>query len=102
MRKKRKKIMDVNFFEKGGFYNHAYFILYIVFLMLIQIGVSFKLEDTNVRIRVKDQESFDLGMKSMSLKTEMMSWYKRTIIEKKVKNFGLKSSDKLPFIIELN
>jgi len=31
-----------------------------------------------------------------------MIWYKRTVIEKKVKGSGLKSSDKLPQIIEKN
>ena len=44
---------------------------------------------------------FDLGMKSMSLKTDMMGMYKRSVIEERIKGSGLKTSDKLPYIIEV-
>ena len=46
MLKGRKKILKVNFFEEGGISNNALFILFIVFLMAIQIGISFKSENT--------------------------------------------------------
>ena len=67
---------------------------------MIQIGVSFKSEDTIIRTRRSEKEIFDLGMKSMSLKTDMMGMYKRSVIEERIKGSGLKSSDKLPYIIE--
>ena len=36
----------------------------------------------------------------MSLTTEMMGLYKRSVIENRLKESELKTSDKLPFIIE--
>ncbi len=91
----------MSFFEKGGVSNYFLFILFFVFLIVIQIGVSFKSEDTIIRIRQSEKEIFDLGMKSMSLKTDMMGMYKRSVIEERIKGSGLKTSDKLPYIIEL-
>ena len=90
----------MNFFEKGGLSNYFFFIIFFVFLIVIQIGVSFKSEDTIIRIRQIEKEIFDLGMKSMSLKIDMMGMYKRSVIEERIKGSGLKSSDKLPYIIE--
>jgi len=102
MLKDKSKILKVDFFDKGGISNHSLFILFFVFLMVIQIGVSFKCEDTVVKIRKSDKQIFDLGMKSMSLRTDMMGLYKRSVIEKRIKGSGLKTSDKLPYIIEKN
>ena len=98
---KKSKILKVSFFEKGGASNYFLFILFFVFLIVIQIGVSFKSEDTIIRIRKCEKEIFDLGMKSMSLKTDMMGMYKRSVIEERIKGSGLKTSDKLPYIIEV-
>ena len=98
----KKNNSQINFFEKGGITNNAMFILFIVFLIVIQIGVSFKSENTVVKIRKSEKKIFDLGMKSMSLKTDMMWLYKRSVIENMTKINGLKSSDKLPYIIEKN
>ena len=97
----KTKILKVSFFEKGGLSNYFIFILFFVFLIVIQIGISFKSEDTIIRIRKCEKEIFDLGMKSMSLKTDMMGMYKRSVIEERIKGSGLKSSDKLPYIIEV-
>ena len=90
----------MSFFEKGGVSNYFLFIIFFVFLIVIQIGVSFKSEDTIIRIRQSEKEIFDLGMKSMSLKTDMMGMYKRSVIEERIKGSGLKTSDKLPYMIE--
>ena len=97
----KTKILKVSFFEKGGLSNYFLFILFFVFLIVIQIGISFKSEDTIIRIRKCEKEIFNLGMKSMSLKTDMMGMYKRSVIEERIKGSGLKTSDKLPYIIEL-
>ena len=45
-------------------------------------------------------EKDDLGMKSMSLKTDMMGMYKRPD-EERIKGSGLKTSEKMPYIIEI-
>ena len=100
--KDKSKILKIDFFEEGGISNNMLFILFLVFLMVVLIGVSFKTESTIVNIRKSEKQIFDLGMKSMSLKTDMMNLYKRSVIEKKVNGTGLESSDKLPFIIDRN
>jgi len=102
MLKDKSKILKINFFEEGGISNNMLFILFLVFLMVVLIGVSFKTESTIVNIRKSEKQIFDLGMKSMSLKTDMMNLYKRSVIEKKVNGTGLESSDKLPYIIDRN
>ena len=102
MKKYLIKILKINFFEEGGISNNMLFILFLVFLMVVLIGVSFKTESTIVNIRKSEKQIFDLGMKSMSLKTDMMNLYKRSVIEKKVNGTGLESSDKLPYIIDRN
>tara|TARA_B100001287_G_scaffold57272_1_gene45531 strand:+ start:1496 stop:1804 length:309 start_codon:yes stop_codon:yes gene_type:complete len=99
--KKKSKIFKASFFEKGGFSNYFMFILFFVFLLVIQIGVSFKSEDLIIRIMKSEKEIFDLGMKSMSLKTDMMGMYKRSVIEERIKGSGLRTSEKLPYIIEV-
>ena len=102
MLKGRKKILKVNFFEKGGISNNTTFIIFIVLLMIIQIGISLKSENTIIEIRKSEKRIFDLRMKSMSLTIEMMGWYKRSVIEDRLKEeeSELKTSDKLPLIIE--
>ena len=81
-------------------FDNVLFILFVVHLMAIQIGVSFQSENTIRSIRKSEKQIFDLGMKSMSLNTEMMGLYKRSVIENRLKESELKTSDKLPFIIE--
>ena len=102
MLKRRKKTLKVNFFEKGGISNNATFILFVVFLMVIQIGISLKSENTIVEIRKHETQIFDLQMKSRSLTIEMTGLYKRSVIEDilKEEESELKTSDKLPLIIE--
>ena len=100
MLKGRKKILKVNFFEKGGVPNNTPFILFIVFLMVIQIGVSLKSENTIIEIRKSEKEIFDLGMNSMSLTIEMTGWYKSSVIKEKLKDSELIDSDNQPFILE--
>lgn len=100
MVKGNSNILKNSFFEEGGISQNAFFILFVVFLMIIQIGISFKNEEIIIRTRQADYNRFNEGMKSISLKIDLMNWYKRSVIEKKVKGSGLQSSDKLPYVIE--
>ena len=100
MLKRRKKALKVNFFEKGGISNNVTFILFVVFLMIIQIGISLKSENTIIEIRKSEKQIFDLRMKSRSLTIEMTGLYKRSVIKAKLKDSELIDSDKLPLIIE--
>jgi cell division protein FtsL len=102
MLKDSTKILKINFFDKGGISSNMLFILFVVFIIVVMISVSFKSETTNIEIRKSEQKIFDLGMKSMSLKTDMMHLYKRSVIEKRVEGTGLETSKKLPYIIERN
>ena len=102
MLKGRKKILKVNFFDKGGISNNTTFIIFIVLLMIIQIGISLKSENTIIEIRKSEKQIFDLRMKSRSLTIEMTGLYKRSVIADRLKEeeSELKTSDKLPLIIE--
>lgn len=100
MLKRRKKTLKVNFFEKGGISNNVTFILFVVLLMIIQIGISLKSEKTIIAIRESEKKIFDLQMKSRSLTIKMTGLYKRSVIKEKLKDSELIDSDKLPLIIE--
>ena len=100
MLKRRKKTLKVNFFEKGGISNNVTFILFVVLLMIIQIGISLKSEKTIIAIRESESKIFDLQMKSRSLTIKMTGLYKRSVIKAKLKDSELIDSDKLPLIIE--
>ena len=102
MLKGKKKILKVNFFEKGGLSNNSTFIFFVVFLMVIQIGISLKSENTIIAIRESEKKIFDLQMKLRSLTIEMDGMYKRSVIESKLleEDSKLIDSDKLPLIIE--
>ena len=102
MLKGRKKILKVNFFEKGGISNNTTFIIFIVLLMIIQIGISLKSENTIIEIRKSEKQIFNLKMKSRSLTIEMTGLYKRSVIKKRLEEYAseLETSKKLPLIIE--
>ena len=70
--------------------------------MIIQIGISLKSEKTIISIRESEKKIFDLQMKLRSLTIEMDGMYKRSVIESKLleEDSKLKTSDKLPLIIE--
>ena len=102
MLKGRKKVLKVNFFEKGGISNNTTFIIFIVILMILQIGISLKSENTIIEIRESEKKIFDLEMKLRSLSIEMDGMYKRSVIENRLKEeeSELTTSDKLPLIVE--
>ena len=99
---KGKKALKVNFFEKGGISNNTTFIIFIVVLMILQIGISLKSENTIIEIRESEKKIFDLEMKLRSLSIEMDGMYKRSVIENRLKEeeSELTTSDKLPLIVE--
>ncbi|MGY8987389.1 MAG: FtsL-like putative cell division protein [Flavobacteriales bacterium] len=98
--KKSNNIFKGNFFEKGGISNQSPFIIFVVFLIILQIGISFKSIDVIIETNEINKEIFDLGRQSISLKTKLMGFYKRSVIEQKVKDFDLETSGKLPFVLE--
>ena len=71
-----------------------------VFLIIIQIGISFKSVNVIIETNEINTEIFELGRQSISLKTKLMGLYKRSVVEQKVKEFDLQTSDKLPYVLE--
>ncbi len=100
MRQSKKHILKNSFFEEKGLSRSAFLIFFIVFLISIQIAISFKNEEVLIRIRESEKAEFDEGMRYISLKIDLMNWYKRSVIEDRVRGSGLESSNKLPYVIE--
>ena len=98
--KKSNNIFKGNFFEKGGISTQSPFIMFVVFLIIIQIGISFKSVNVIIETNEINTEIFELGRQSISLKTKLMGLYKRSVVEQKVKEFDLQTSDKLPYVLE--
>ena len=98
--KKSNNIFKGNFFEKGGISAQSPFIMFVVFLIIIQIGISFKSVNIIIETNEINTEIFELGRQSISLKTKLMGLYKRSVVEQKVKEFDLQTSDKLPYVLE--
>ena len=98
--KKSNNIFKGNFFEKGGISAPSPFIMFVVFLIIIQIGISFKSVNVIIETNEINTEIFELGRQSISLKTKLMGLYKRSVVEQKVKEFDLQTSDKLPYVLE--
>ena len=78
------------------------FLLLIVFLLLINIRVSFNAEKLQKRSIKLEQEVADLRLTYITTKSELMNLYKRSEIEKMVENQGLKTSLNPAYIIEVN
>ena len=78
------------------------FLLLIVFLLLVNIRVSFNAEKLQKRSIKLEHEVADLRLTYITTKSELMNLYKRSEIEKMVKNQGLKTSLNPAFIIEVN
>ena len=78
------------------------FLLLIVFLLLVNIRVSFNAEKLQKRSIKLEHEVADLRLTYITTKSELMNLYKRSEIEKMVENQGLKTSLNPAFIIEIN
>ena len=78
------------------------FLLLIVFLLLVNIRVSFNAEKLQKRSIKLEHEVADLRLTYITTKSELMNLYKRSEIEKMVENQGLKTSLNPPYIIEVN
>ena len=68
----------------------------------VNIRVSFNAEKLQKRSIKLEHEVADLRLTYITTKSELMNLYKRSEIEKMVKNQGLKTSLNPAFIIEVN
>ena len=78
------------------------FILFIVFLLLVNISISFNAVGLVRDLARLEKEVYDLRLVYITTKSDLMHYYKRSVIEEKVSSFGLKTSINPPYIIEKN
>ena len=95
-------ILKGDFFSKKQNTKYLPFLLLIVFLLLVNIRVSFNAEKLQKKSIKLEREVADLRLTYITTKSELMSLYKRSEIEDMVKVQGLKTSLKPPYIIEIS
>tara|TARA_B100001540_G_C15798901_1_gene638983 strand:+ start:539 stop:874 length:336 start_codon:yes stop_codon:yes gene_type:complete len=76
------------------------FILMTVVLILINISISFRAERLLKKSISLEAEVADLRLTYITTKSDLMSMYRRSVIEKLVKPQGLRTSLEPPIIIE--
>jgi hypothetical protein len=79
---------------------YAPFLLMLVGLILINISISFRAERLLKTSIVLETEVADLRLVYITTKTDLMSMYRRSVVEELVKNTGLKTSLTPPIIID--
>ena len=78
------------------------FFLFIVLLILLNIRISFRAEYLLKESIALEQEVTDLRLVYITTKSDLMSMYRRSVIEVIVAEKGLKTSLIPPIIIENN
>ena len=77
-------------------------LLFTVLLILLNIRVSFRAERLLKESISLEQEVADLRLVYITTKSDLMSMYRRSVIEEIVTDKGLKTSLNPPIIIEKN
>jgi hypothetical protein len=78
------------------------FLLFIVLLILLNIRISFSAERLLKESIALEQEVADLRLVYITTKSDLMSMYRRSVIEEIVADNGLNTSLIPPIIIEIN
>ena len=78
------------------------FLLFMVFLILLNIRISFRAEHLLKESISLEQEVADLRFVYITTKSDLMSVYRRSVIEEIVADKGLKTSLTPPIIIKKN
>ena len=78
------------------------FLLFIVFLILLNISISFRAERLLKESISLEQAVVDFRLEYITTKSDLMSMYRRSVIEEIVADKGLKTSLTPPFIIKKN
>ena len=80
---------------------YAPFLLMLVGLILINISISFRAERLLKESISLEKEVADLRLVYITTKSDLMSMYRRSIVEDLVRNTGLKTSLTPPVIIDI-
>ena len=108
MNKKKENTSSLLSVLKGEFIvgqnNQKYipFLLFTVLLILLNIRVSFRAERLLKESMSLEQEVADLRLVYITTKSDLMSMYRRSVIEEIVADKGMKTSLTPPIIIEKN
>ena len=78
------------------------FLLFIVLLILLNIRISFRAERLLKESISLEQEVADLRLAYITTKSDLMSMYRRSVIEEIVADKGLNTSLTPPIIIKKN
>lgn len=78
------------------------FLLFLTFLILLNIRISFRAERLLKESIALEQEVADLRLGYITTKSDLMSMYRRSVIEEIVFDKGLKTSLTPPMIIKKN
>ena len=78
------------------------FLLFIIFLILLNIRISFRAERLLKESISLEREVADLRFMYIATKSDLMSVYRRSVIEEIVADEGLKTSLTPPIIIKKN
>ena len=106
MKKLKKNTSSLLSILKGEFIadqnNQKYipFLLFIVFLILLNIRISFRAERLLKESISLEQEVTDLRLVYITTKSDLMSMYRRSVVEEIVSDKGLKTSLTPPSIIK--
>ena len=81
---------------------HIPFLFFIVLLILLNIRISFRAERLLKESIYLEQEVADFRLVYITTKSDLMSMYRRSVVEKIVSDKGLKTSLNPPIIIQRN
>tara|TARA_B100000768_G_C11146629_1_gene318447 strand:+ start:342 stop:665 length:324 start_codon:yes stop_codon:yes gene_type:complete len=93
-------IMRGEFIAEESNRKYGPFLLMIVFLVLVNISSSFRAEKLLKQSISLEKEVADLRLVYITTKSDLMSMYRRSVIENIVNGQGLKTSLTPPIIIE--
>ena len=105
MRRKKNIISEIfkgDFLSRKENQQHLPFIVFVAGLIIINITLYYNAENLAWNINKTEKELYELRVKYITTKSELMKKYKRSNIEETVENMGLGSSLTPPKIIEKN
>ena len=94
-------VLRGEFIADQGNQKYIPFLLFIVLLILLNIRISFSAERLLKESISLEREVADLRLVYITTKSDLMSMYRRTVIEEIVKDKGLATSLTPPAIIEV-
>ena len=94
-------ILKGEFISVKGNQKYIPFLLFIVLLLLLNIRISFRAEHLLKESISLEREVADLRLVYITTKSDLMSMYRRTVIEEVVADKGLSTSLNPPIIIEV-